>query len=44
MILMAWRNTDPAFNNSELEFNPPRMVNRIQFEFDPADRQLPLYH
>lgn len=34
MILFAWRNTDPSFDPSELEHNPPKMVNSIQFEFD----------
>lgn len=36
MILYAWRNTDPAFNRTELSNFPPKMVNAIQFDFDGA--------
>lgn len=36
MLLYAWRNTDPAFDRSELGNFPPRMVQDIQFNFDPT--------
>lgn len=38
MIKCAWRNTDPAFNVTELGNFPPKMVNSIQFDFDAASK------
>lgn len=37
MILLAWKHTDPSFNTTELSSYPPKMVNQIQFDFDPSD-------
>lgn len=38
MIEYAWKNTDPAFNTSELTNSPQKMVNDIQFNFDQAGK------
>lgn len=38
MIRYAWHGTDPDFNVTELSKFPPAMVNKNQFEFDPAEK------
>lgn len=38
MILSAWRNTDPTFNATILINNPTKIVDDVQFEFDPAEK------
>lgn len=39
MIRHAWHNTDPDYGVEELSSEPPgRMVQEVQFDFDPSDR------
>ena len=39
MIRHSWHNTDPDYSTSELMTGPPvRMVQDIQFNFDPSSR------